>query len=148
MVTFIVIFKHIEPEKILHGNVTILLPVRNGQMYINKSISNLKTIARAHDEILVVEDGSTDASAKLLQEQARTDSRIRIIDGRAKGLVHGLNLGIKEAVNELIARADIDDHYSSERIPKQLGFLTSGVGGVFSDYTFQSAKGKIGRAHV
>ena len=125
----------------MHGNVTILLPVRNGQKFINKSISNLKSMARVHDEILVIEDGSTDASAKLLQEQARTDSRIRIIDGEGKGLVHGLNLGIKEAVNELIARADIDDHYCLERISKQLGPLTSEVGAVFSDYTFQSANG-------
>lgn len=132
---------HIEQEKILQSNVTILLPVRNGQKYVGQSISNLKSVARANDEILIVEDGSTDASAKLLLEQARTDPRIRIINGKGKGLVHGLNLGIRESVNELIARADIDDLYSLDRIPKQLGLLASDVGAVFSDYKFQSANG-------
>ena len=59
---------------------TILLPVRNGEAYIRNSMQNLREIAGPFDEILVLNDGSTDLTSSILSEFQKIDSRIVIIN--------------------------------------------------------------------
>jgi glycosyltransferase involved in cell wall biosynthesis len=98
-------------------------------------------VARDEDELLIIEDGSTDKSLEIMKAFAKRDSRIRVLDGEGKGLVHGLNLGLVAAKHGIIARADVDDYYSIERIAKQSQSLNSDVVAVFSDYRFRGRKG-------
>ena len=119
---------------------TILLPVRNGDAYIHNSMQNLREIAGPFDEILVLNDGSTDSTSSILSEIQKIDSRIVIINLPPSGLVVTLNAGIELAKNDYIARADVDDLYSLERLNLQIEVLESNprVAAVFSDYTFWS----------
>jgi glycosyltransferase involved in cell wall biosynthesis len=120
----------------LMKNVTLLLPVKNGSKFLSASLGNLIEIAEDHDEILIVNDFSTDDSLDLIQKHQRHDQRIRVINNVNAGLVNALNIGIKESSNNWIARCDVDDTYDAKRIVIQKKAINSGIAGIFTDYEF------------
>jgi len=117
-------------------NITLLLPVKNGQLYIQESILNLSQIAGPADEILIIDDGSNDQTPALVKKSSQTDGRLRYIKSSGVGLVNALNLGIKESANEWIARCDVDDLYSEDRISLQKTYIRPEVSAIFTDYKF------------
>lgn len=122
---------------------TILLPLFNGAKFLSKSIENICAMAGPNDEILIVDDGSTDLTNHEIESFCKQDSRIVVHFCQHRGLVETLNYGIKAASHELIARADIDDTYDPTRIRLQANFLTSNpdISAVFSDYKMVSISG-------
>ena len=120
-------------------NITLLLPVKNGQLYIQESILNLSQIAGPADEILIIDDGSTDETTAIVNQSMQKDNRIRCIKNKNHGLVNALNLGLEESSNEWVARCDVDDLYSEDRIRKQKTFIDETVSAIFSDYRFISS---------
>jgi glycosyltransferase involved in cell wall biosynthesis len=73
--------------------------------------------------LLLVDDGSTDNTARLGAELCQTDSRIRLLRQPHGGIVSALNLGLTEARGSLIARMDADDTCHPERLEMQVHFL-------------------------
>lgn len=122
---------------------TILLPLFNGSSFLLQSINNLREIAGPNDEILIIDDGSTDLTDQEIKSFGNLDSRIIFHRCKHQGLVETLNYGLKIAANELIARADVDDIYEKNRIQLQVEFLENNpeVSAVFSDYKMVSAAG-------
>jgi len=118
------------------NNVTLLLPVKNGSEYLFASLDNLIKIAQDQDEILIIDDFSTDDSLDLIQKYQRQDRRIRVINNVNAGLVNALNLGIRESSNNWIARCDVDDTYDAKRIEIQKKAINNEIGGIFTDYEF------------
>jgi glycosyltransferase involved in cell wall biosynthesis len=118
------------------NNVTLLLPVKNGSKYLLASLDNLVEIAEEQDEILIVNDFSTDDSLDLIQKYQRQDQRIRVINNVNAGLVNALNIGIKESSNNWIARCDVDDSYDAKRIAIQKKAINPEIAGIFTDYEF------------
>lgn len=116
--------------------ISVLLPIRNGEAFLTSAIAQVQATADPRDEILVIDDGSTDGTANLLKLWARSDHRVRILGGQAKGLVAALNLGIAEASNEWIARFDVDDNYAARRLEMQRESIRPGMVACFSDYDF------------
>jgi glycosyltransferase involved in cell wall biosynthesis len=86
------------------------------------------------DELLALDDGSTDATPNILAEWASRDPRIRIVTTDGVGLVGALNLGIREATHGWIARADADDRYPRNRLDLQREVLETHVSLVTGDY--------------
>lgn len=109
-----------------------------------RSIDNLTSIASKLDEILVIDDGSTDVDDIFFSKLIQADSRIKVIRNSHAGIVESLNLGIRMATNEIIVRADVDDIYAPGRIDKQVLFLEQNptVDVVFSDYQMVNLNGK------
>jgi glycosyltransferase involved in cell wall biosynthesis len=66
------------------------------------------------------------------------DSRIRYIKNTKPGIVSALNIGVKESVNEWIARADADDEYEINRLSEQRENIFKNTIGIFTDYYFFS----------
>ncbi len=122
--------------------VTLLIPIKNGERYLASAFANLKAGARPGDEILVIDDNSEDFTFKLVEEWCGTDPRLRLLRNPGKGLVDALNYGISEAKGNWIARYDVDDNYSKDRIYKQVELISENVVAVFSDYNFSSTTGK------
>ena len=124
----------------LRESCTLLLPVRNGEIYLKQSIDNLLQMSKAEDEILVINDGSTDSTADILEEFLRKDLSIVVVNLPPVGLVAALNKGVDLASNEFVARVDVDDIYSINRLDLQVHLLQSNpkAGAVFSDYSFWS----------
>lgn len=121
------------------NNVTLLLPVKNGQFYIRESILNLSRIAGPTDEVLIIDDGSTDETTAIVNKSMQVDNRIRYVKNINPGLVNALNLGLEESSNEWVARCDVDDVYPKDRISKQKTFIHETVTAIFSDYKFISS---------
>ncbi len=123
---------------------SVLLPVYNSRAFLFTSVTNILATLSEFDELLIIDDGSEDLEAADIRRISRVDSRINLISRPHLGLVHALNFGLREAANELIARADVDDLYAPSRIIKQGDFLVNNprVSAVFSDYRIVDRLGK------
>lgn len=122
-------------------NISILIPVRNGIQYFERMKKSILENCSNSDEIVIVEDGSTDGVEKLISKWESEDNRIRVVKNDGKGLVDALNLGLRVAKNEWVARVDIDDMYDHNRINFQKLLITNNVVGIFSDYSVVSESG-------
>ena len=103
-------------------------------------MSGVTAMSIETDEILIIDDGSTDYTDTQWSMLESSDARTRIIRRKHEGIVSSLNIGLREATNLYIARVDIDDLYSENRIEKQMELMLANphCGVVFSDYSFAS----------
>jgi glycosyltransferase involved in cell wall biosynthesis len=98
--------------------VTVIVPVYNGAAYLAETINSLLSQTFRDFELLVIDDGSTDASSEIVR--SFNDERVRLIQKKNGGLCEALNLGIAEAKAPFIARCDQDDISYPERLERQL----------------------------
>jgi glycosyltransferase involved in cell wall biosynthesis len=103
--------------------ITVLLSVFNGRQYLRQAIQSILDQTFTDFEFLIINDGSTDDSLKILNAFALGDPRIRIISRSNRGLTVTLNEGIALARGEFIARMDADDIAMPDRLEKQLAYL-------------------------
>lgn len=104
--------------------VSVLMPVYNGEKYIEASIKSVLDQSFTDFELLVLNDGSTDASESVVQ--SFKDERIRLINNEKNiKLIATLNRGLKEARGKWIARQDCDDMSLPHRLERQLAYLES-----------------------
>jgi glycosyltransferase involved in cell wall biosynthesis len=115
-------------------SISVLVPVRNAESTIKQTASDLLSGMEVNDELLLIDDGSTDQSAVLLAQLARDDSRVRIESTSGLGLAGALNLGLRLATNNWIARADADDRYPASRLVHQRRRIRDGTVLVGCDY--------------
>ncbi len=102
--------------------VTVLMAVYNGERYLREAMESVLAQTFADFEFLVVDDGSTDASAQIIASYA--DPRVRPVRNRANlGLVASLNRGLELARGEYVARMDADDISRPERLSHQVRFM-------------------------
>jgi len=105
-------------------DVTVLMPVFNGAQYLRASIDTVLAQSFEDFELLIVDDGSTDATAAIARSYA--DQRVRLISHeRNLGLSSALNHGLDAARAGLIARQDADDLSHPSRLAAQYRFLSS-----------------------
>lgn len=102
--------------------VSIILPAYNCEKYISQSVESILHQVYDRFELIIINDGSSDNTAGILQ--SFTDPRVQVYhnDGN-KGLVYTLNRGIAMAKGEFIARMDADDIATNDRIEKQVHWL-------------------------
>lgn len=108
--------------------VSVIMPVLNGERFIGAAIASVQAQTFRDWELVVIDDGSTDASAEIVEEALRDDPRIRLVDNRG-GPVHGAaaarNLGMRRAEGELIAFLDADDLYEPGKLADEVALLAS-----------------------
>lgn len=114
--------------------VSAIVPIKNGSNYIYESIPRILENLHRDDELIVVDDSSSDNSWDLVLEAAKSDPRLTLLRSPGIGIVDALNYGIEQAKFEKIARFDIDDIYIRDRIERQRRFLKAPVVAVFCDY--------------
>ena len=103
-------------------NITVLLPVYNGERYLRETIQSILTQTYTGFELLIIDDGSTDSSLEIMR--SFSDQRIRILENPERLKLSGaLNRGMKEARGTYIARMDADDIALPQRLEKQLDFM-------------------------
>ena len=111
--------------------VSVVISVYNDAAFIEQSLNSLLQQTYDDFEIIVVNDGSTDDSADILQRLQQQDGRIRIIDQENQGLTRALINGYKAARGGYIARQDGDDWSHPERLEKQVAALRENSALVF-----------------
>jgi len=94
--------------------ISIIVPVYNTLEYLPKCVSSLTTQTYTNLEILLVDDGSTDGSGKWCDEQAKKDTRIRVLHKENGGSSSARNLGISQARGEYLGFIDSDDYASCD----------------------------------
>jgi hypothetical protein len=103
--------------------LTVVMTVYNGGPHLAPALESIMTQSIRDFEVLVVNDGSTDQSATILDEYARRDARIRVIHQRNTGVVGALNTACAIVETPYIARLDADDISLSDRLERQTEFL-------------------------
>jgi glycosyltransferase involved in cell wall biosynthesis len=109
---------------LLQGSlVSVLLPVWNGEAFLAQGLESILRQTLFSFELIVIDDGSTDASAEIAEKFARGDERVRVLRRPHEGLSAALNAGIAAARGECIARMDADDISVPHRLQKQVEYL-------------------------
>jgi hypothetical protein len=113
------------------------MPVRDGARFLDEAVASVVAQTYGDLELVVVDDGSTDATPGMLQDWARRDPRVRVLTlPRSHGIAAALNAGVGQSSGDLIARLDADDRAAPDRIRRQveefgvrhrLGLLGSGA---------------------
>jgi glycosyltransferase involved in cell wall biosynthesis len=104
--------------------LTVLLPVYNGEPYLNKAIESVLSQSYGNFEFLVLDDGSRDRTPAILQHYAAQDGRVRVLHHENRGVGYTLNRGLSEARGDLIALIGADDVALPGRLEKQVSFLS------------------------
>lgn len=104
--------------------ISIILAAYNEERTIGRAIESIQAQTFKDWELIVVNDGSVDATEKIVLQYADNDERIRLItNSRNMKLPASLNKGIELARADLIARADADDINHPDRLSKQFVFM-------------------------
>lgn len=106
--------------------VSVVLPMYNAEKYIGEVLDSILEQNFKDFEIVIIDDGSKDESAKIVKRYAKNDKRIRYYaqENRGSGkLGTTLNYGVSLARGELIARADSDDPWMSQKLEKQVNYM-------------------------
>ncbi len=102
--------------------LSVVMAVYNGEKYIKEAIDSILNQSYTDFEFIIINDGSTDNTLAILESYH--DQRIKVISHQNVGHSKSLNVGIKEAKGEYIARIDADDRSLPERFSKQMDFLS------------------------
>jgi glycosyltransferase involved in cell wall biosynthesis len=105
--------------------ISVLLPVYNGGQYLYEAVESTLAQSFSDFELLILNDGSTDNSSRVLQELETRDQRIRVISRENRGLNRSLNELVLAARGQYLARMDQDDVCMPSRFQRQIEFLES-----------------------
>jgi glycosyltransferase involved in cell wall biosynthesis len=105
--------------------VSVVMPAYNAERYLEKSIESILNQSLRDFEFIIIDDGSTDHTSKILDYYAARDSRIRVIHQKNSGVTDSLNTGISLASSKYIARMDADDISHPLRLYTEYEFLES-----------------------
>lgn len=103
--------------------LTVLMSCYNAERWLNEAIDSVLRQTFTDFEFIVIDDGSTDQTLKILKDYAVGDARFVIITKPNTGLSDSLNIGIIKARSEWIARLDQDDICEPTRLEKQIEFV-------------------------
>jgi glycosyltransferase involved in cell wall biosynthesis len=103
--------------------VSVILPVFNAEKYLVETIESILSQDYNFFELIILDDGSTDSSLKIIKEYTLKDNRIKFITRENRGLAKTLNELIELSQYDYIFRMDADDICYQDRITNQLNFL-------------------------
>ncbi|MFR4520086.1 MAG: glycosyltransferase [Fusobacterium sp.] len=103
--------------------VSVIMTVYNGEKYLKKTIESILTQTYDNFEFLILDDGSTDNSNKIILEYKKIDKRIKVFNKGRVGRAQGLNYLVSIAKGKYVANIDSDDFSYKKRLEKEVEFL-------------------------
>lgn len=91
------------------AKISVVVPVYNVEKYLKECIDSIINQTLEDIEIICVNDGSTDSSLEILNDYAKKDSRIIVINKSNSGYGHTMNMGLNAASGEYIGIIESDD---------------------------------------
>lgn len=101
-------------------SVSVIVPVFNGEATLGETLWSARAQTYERLEIVVVDDGSSDASAEIAERHRAEDPRIKIITQNNGGVARARNAGIASSTAKWIATLDADDVWHPRKIELQL----------------------------
>lgn len=95
---------------------SVIIPVYNAEKYLRPALDSVLVQTCANWECVCVDDGSTDASASILDEYANRDKRFTVIHQANQGVAVARNVGLGAAKGQWITWLDADDMYAPNRL--------------------------------
>lgn len=89
--------------------ISVIIPVFNSEKYLKRCIESVLNQTYSNIEIIVINDGSTDDSKKIIEELKEKNKNIRLFSQQNKGQSAARNLGMEIAQGEYIGFVDSDD---------------------------------------
>lgn len=89
--------------------ISIIIPVYNAELYIEKCISSIVTQSNKNWELIIVNDGSTDSSGEICKKYSEVDTRIFYVEIENQGVSNARNVGTQYATGDWIMFVDSDD---------------------------------------
>lgn len=108
--------------------LSIVIPAFNAEKTIEECLSSVIKECNSIDidyEIIVVDDGSTDSTYNLIESFSKTNSNIKIIKQKNKGVSNARNTGIKNSTGDYIAFNDSDDKWLPGKLKYQLDYFSN-----------------------
>jgi len=100
--------------------ISVIIPAYNVESFIGEAIASVLAQSRPVQEIIVVDDGSTDGTAARLRDLAGRDSRLRLLACDRLGPGGARNLGLRAASQPFIAFLDGDDAWPGDKVARQM----------------------------
>ena len=101
--------------------ISVIMPAYNAALFIEEAIASVLAQTFTDFELIIVNDGSTDGTAAIIQ--SFRDPRIVLIQQPNRGVAAALNTGLQHAKADYIARFDADDVCYPTRLQKQYAFM-------------------------
>ena len=116
-------------------SITVVIPAYNGARFISKALLSALNQTRPPDEIIVIDDGSTDDTASIVRQYP-----VRLIQQANAGVSAARNRAIGEATSDWVAFLDQDDWFDSGKLASHEAVSVEGV--VLSYSRIRDAAGK------
>lgn len=103
-------------KKVSSGKISVIIPVHNAEKYIDKAVQSVMEQNYTNWELLLIENGSEDASLDICKKNAEKDSRIQVLKEKNKGAGSARNTGLCSAEGEYIVFIDADDYLPDKSV--------------------------------
>lgn len=131
----------------MKNTISIIVPAYNAEKYIGKCLDSLLSQTYKDIEIIVVNDGSTDATEEIIKQYK--DKRIKYYKNKNQGIGKTRNFGIEKATGNYIMFIDSDDYVEEDACEKMLNKATSDdLDVVICDFYKEYDDGRVEEAKV
>lgn len=103
--------------------LSVLMPVYDCDQFVQAAIDSILNQTFRDFEFIIIDDGSKDRTAEIVEAAAARDPRIRVISRENRGIVPSLNEALEQATGTLVARMDGDDISLPDRFSRQVAYL-------------------------
>ena len=105
------------------ATVSVVIPTYNRAGLLPRAIRSVRDQTRAPDEVVVVDDGSTDSTCGIIEEEF---PGVRLLSQEHRGVSAARNLGIMTTSGAWVAFLDSDDEWLPQKLERQLAALEGG----------------------
>jgi glycosyltransferase involved in cell wall biosynthesis len=107
--------------------VDVVIPVRDGARFIEACLDSVRAQTLQPNAVIVVDDGSTDETAEILNRYAARWTKLHVIHSEPRGVSHARNLGIAASQAPFVAFLDSDDVWRLEKLERQVSLFAAGT---------------------
>jgi glycosyltransferase involved in cell wall biosynthesis len=104
------------------SEISVIMAVYNGERFLQEAIESVLAQTYKSFELVIVDDGSSDRTASILEQYAKLDPRVRVFHQANQGPAAARNMALSMTRNSLVAVMDADDRMLPNRVERQLAF--------------------------
>jgi glycosyltransferase involved in cell wall biosynthesis len=98
------------------STVSVIIPAYNAEQYIEETVISVLNQSYQKFEIIIINDGSTDSTGKIIDELSKKDNRIIVQHRENSGVSASRNVGIDMSKGEYLAFLDADDYWLEDNL--------------------------------